>query len=425
MDVEPNIMTALVSTLTPPSPPVGTNLGEVRPSEAITLKRAFEELVTQDSRCVGLARYIANVRIFWSYSIPTACAGHGFIFFNPDFYNRIPEQTRISVCVHEVWHLILKHLDRGKGCDPYTHNAAADHVINIAMGDDGFTFEGTEPLRDTKFRGMSTEAVYNAIYERDQNKPQSLKAMDGHIPAELIEDLIEQVLEDEDKGVSLDDQKKSADKDVENASMIAGNNTSSTGIKLELTNVRHMIVGATYHDIFKPYLTDPLSGGARTFMRPNRRSHAMRGSNLILPGRFPKRGRENRLTHLTYALDVSGSISQKMAQQFHESVRTIKELLNPAKLTVLFFDTRIKLEKTFTDKERYGEIHVSAGGGTCLKDVWKRTEALGSDALVIFTDLCVTIPPKPSWECIWLVPETRYNVPTNIHGEVYLIPETK
>jgi hypothetical protein len=50
---------------------------------------------------------------------------------------------------------------------------------------------------------------------------------------------------------------------------------------------------------------------------------------------------------------------------------------------------------------------------------------LGSDALVIFTDLCVTIPPKPKWDCIWLVPEACYSVPANIHGEVYLIPETK
>lgn len=407
----------------PHTPPPNMDPQELRPSEAIKLKQAFEHIIVNDPRCVGLARYIANVRIFWSYLIPTACAGHGFIFFNPQFYDSIPEQTRITVCVHEIWHLILKHLDRGKGCDPYIHNRAADHVINNALEDDGFTFEGTDPCKDPQFKHKSTEEVYNAIYEEQKkNKKPMPGMMDGHIPAELIEDLVEQVVNSE--GKTLDEQKKQAEKDVDKHGKQAGDKTASHGIKLDLTNTRVAIRGATYQQIFKDYLVDPLSGGKRTFMRPNRRQHSM-GGKLQLPGRFPKRGRENRLTHLTYALDVSGSITHKQAQQFHDSVRTIKELLKPELLTVLFFDTRIKLEKTFTDRQKYGNINVQAGGGTDLRDVYKRTQELGSDALVIFTDLCVTIPPKPSWDCIWLIPDARHSIPSNIYGDVYLIPEAQ
>ena len=181
-----------------------------------------------------------------------------------------------------------------------------------------------------------------------------------------------------------------------------------------------------YYDakIFADYLTDPLSGGKRTFMRPSRRSHGS-PSKLLTPGRFPKRGHKNRLTHLVYALDVSGSITKQQAQQFHDSVRTIKELLNPEKLTVLLFDTRIVFEKTFTDKEKYGNIAVHAGGGTNLKDVYKRMSQLDAEAMVCFTDLCVTIPPQPSWESIWIVPHMRCSVPVGLYGEVYLMPEIK
>jgi predicted metal-dependent peptidase len=419
-------------TLVPPSstvlkaPPPPNKGEEMSPSESTTLKKAFEEIIVNDPRCVGLARYIANVRIFWSYSIPTACAGHGFIFFNPDFYDSIPEQTRITVCVHEIWHLILKHLERGKTCDPRIHNKAADHVINNALEDDGFTFHGTDPCKDPKYKHKSTEQVYNEIYEAEKKskKTPTLADLAGHIPAEVIEDLVEQVANAE--GKTLEDQKKKADEDVERAGKQAGTQSGSQGIRLDVSNQKIMIKGATYHDIFKDYLTDPLSGGKRTFMRPNRRQHGMKGASakLQLPGRFPKRGHVNRLTHLTYALDVSGSITAKQATQFHNSVRTIKELLNPKLLTVLFFDTRIKLERTFTDKENYGNIQVSAGGGTDLKDVYKRTADLGSEALVIFTDLCVQIPPKPEWDCIWIVPDEYNSIPSNIYGEVYLIPDT-
>lgn len=407
---------------TPPPPKAGEK--ELRPSEATTLKDAFIKAVSEDSRCVGLSRYINNVRIFWSHQIPTACAGHGFIFFNPDFYDRIPAETRITVMVHEVWHLILKHLERGKNCDPYIHNEAADHVINNGLEDDGFTFNGTNPMKDPKFRGQSTEQVYNTIYQDKKNNPPPKKQMgipDGHIPAELIEDLIEQIVEEE--GSDLEKQKEKADKDVENFGKNPGRDAGSVLIHLHASSQKTMIIGAKYQDIFSEYLIDPLSGGKRTFMRPNRRQHAMRSQKLMLPGRYPKRGHENRLTHLVYALDVSGSINSKQAQQFHNSVRTIKELLNPEKLTVLFFDTRIVLEKTFTDREPYGNISVRAGGGTDLRDVYKRTKELQPEALVIFTDMCLSIPPEQDWDTIWLIPETRFSVTHCTYGEVYLIPE--
>lgn len=421
----PNIVmvppsTGVAAAPPPPDPKDPNAVEEMTPSEALTLKAAFEEVVVNDPRCMGLARYIANVRIFWSYSIKTACAGHGFIFFNPKFYDEIPEQTRITVMVHEVWHLILKHLERGKNCIPHIHNKAADHVINNALESDGFTFDGTNPCKDPKWRGKSTEQVYNGIYEEEKNKKPDLDAMGGHVPAELIEDLVEKVANAE--GKTLEQQKEKAEKDVDKYGKQCGNATANHGIKLDLTQNKVLIKGATYQEVFADYLTDPLSGGKRTYMRPNRRQHGMKGK-LMLPGRFPKRGHINRLVHLVYALDVSGSITNVMAQQSHDAIRTIKDVLNPQKLTVIYFDTRIKLEKTFTDKEPYGNIQVFAGGGTNLTDVYRRTKELEPEALVIFTDLEVGIPPEPEWETIWMVPNERCSIPAGIYGSVYLIPE--
>lgn len=396
---------------------------EYQLSEAKELKKLVDELVVEDKRLLGLARYMVNVRFFWSGQIETACAGHGFIFFNPMFWDSIPPATRVTVLVHEVWHLILKHLDRSRHCDPYTHNIAADHVINNALEDDGFTFDGTSPYKDAKYKGMSTEQVYNAIYQKDPKKrpKPDLNELNKMVSADTIEDMIAEVLKADGAGKDLEDQKQEAEKAVDDMTKFPGNITGSQGIQLELSNTKVAIIGATYEEIFADYLIDPLGGGKRSFMRPNRRQSAV-GSDMRMAGRMKRRGHTNRLTHLVYALDVSGSISAKQAQQFHDSVRTIKELLNPEKLTVIFFDTRIKLIKTFTDKEKYGKIRVSAGGGTCLKDVYRKTKELKPEALVIFTDLCVTIPPKPDWETIWLIPDKRNNIPPNLYGDVYLIP---
>lgn len=391
--------------------------------EASALKPLVEEIFKTDQRFVGLSRFIVNVRIFWSFDIPTACAGHGFIFFNPVFWDNIPEETRRTVLAHEVWHLILKHLERGEGCDPVIHNEAADHVINLGLEKDGFTFDGTDPLKDPAYIGKSTEQVYNIIWEdREKNPPQP---QPGSVSKDQIEQLIKDMLAQDaangGKNKTLQEQKDIANLDVEEALKIIGNTPGHTNIKLDLTRNVVTIQRATYHKIFEDYLTDPLSGGKRTFLRPSRRSHGM-PMKLLTPGRYPKRGHKNRLTHLVYALDVSGSITQKQAQQFHDSVRTIKDLLNPEKLTVLLFDTRIVFEKTFTDKEKYGNINVQAGGGTHLGDVYKRMRQLDAEAMVCFTDLCVAIPPQPEWESIWIVPSMDCIVPSGLYGNVYLIP---
>jgi predicted metal-dependent peptidase len=403
-----------------PAPTPGAGNQVFTPSETTTLKKAFEEITANDPRCKGLARYVASVRIFWSRQIPTACAGHGFIFFNPDFYDKIPEQTRITVMVHEIWHLILKHLERGKNCDPMSHNEAADHVINNGLEEDGFTFEGTTPCKDPQFKGQSTEQVYNTIWVKRQKdgKMPSPEVMENHVPAELIEDLIDAVCQAE--GTTLEQQAQANEDALDSAGMSPGSVGGNLGRNITIHSQK-VIATAPYEEIFAPYLTDPLSGGRRTYMRPNRRQHGAK-SKLILPGRWKKKGPTNRLTHLGFAMDVSGSVTKKMETQMNNSLRTIKELLNPALMTVMFFDTRIVFEKTYTDKEAFSSLTVQAGGGTNLMDVYKRTAEFEPEALVIFTDLEVGIPKQPKWDTIWLVPDSTCSVPANLYGELYLIP---
>lgn len=392
--------------------------------EAHNLRPLVEAIFRTDPRFVGLSKFIVNVRIFWSFEIPTACAGHGFIFFNPDFWDSIPEETRKTVLAHEVWHLILKHLQRGEGRDPSIHNEACDHVINLSLEKDGFTFEGTSPFKDPIHLGKSAEKIYNEIWEdREKNPPKPQPGASKEQIEQMIKDILGQDAASGGPSKTLQQQKNEAEANVDENAQGIGSTPGQANIKLDRTKKLVLIQRATYQQIFEEYLTDPLSGGKRTFMRPSRRSHGQGPTKLITPGRFPKRGRKNRLTHLVYALDVSGSITARQAQQFHDSVRTIKDLLNPELLTVLLFDTRIVFEKTFTDKEKYGNINVHAGGGTDLKDVYQRMRVLGAEAMVIFTDLGVQIPPQPEWETIWIVPSMGCHVPVGLYGNVYLIPK--
>jgi len=393
---------------------------------ATELRAEVEKMIQNDLKLEGIARYLASIEIFWSRSIPTACAGHGFIFFNPDWWLTIPEQSRITVIAHEVWHLILKHLERGVGYDPEDYNIAADHVINVLLELQGFTFEGTDPHKDHAYKDMSTEQVYDIVHkDKKNNPPPSGSKPSNHVAKSTIEELVKAAANAKagtDDYKNLDKHKEKDGKALDSLKISLGGETGYHHIKLEITNERVAIQGASYEEIFAPYLIDPISGAKRSFMRPNRRQHGMKDV-LRLPGRAKRKVKSNRLAHLIYALDVSGSINETTATTFHNSVRTIKELLNPNLLTVLFFDSKIKLIKTFKDTEPYTKIGVDAGGSTCLIDVYKYAANRKTEAMVIFTDLCVVIPPKPKWHTIWLVPERhKQSTAANIYGDLYIIP---
>lgn len=395
-----------------------------RSGEAQELRDIVMDCIQNDPRFKNYAKFLANVRFFWSKIPKTACAGIGFIFFNPDFYATLPPATRVTVIAHEMWHLILKHLQRHReDDDPYFKNIAEDHVINLGLEKEGFTFEGSTPCKDPKYLGMSSTQIYNQIWEM---KPTDRPDVDpsAQMTPDQIMDLIKDTVAAMDPAdqASVEELTEEADKEAEEAQQSCGAGAGNAGITLEISGYIIPIIGASYKDVFKDFLIDPLSGGKRTFMRPNRRSHGST-SGLMLPGRYPRRGREHRLTHLIYALDVSGSITKAQANQFHNSVRTIKKLLNPEKLTVIFFDDGIRLERTFTDKEPYGNINVVAGGGTSLFPVYKRVMDIMPEALVIFTDMCLTVPAEPPWHTIWLVPNMLY-APPNLYGDIYLIPSS-
>jgi len=400
------------------------------------LRHYVEEMLHLDKRFIGMSSYVININFYWSTEIPTACAGHGFIFFNPEFWDKLNEEKKKTVVAHEIWHLILNHLDRMEGLDSDIHNQAADHVINNGLLEDGFEigpdedFGGIKPCCDPRFKNMSTEQVYRIIQQEKKDDPDSHGGGEGASgpTKDQIEDLIQEAINGSGK-----DLQQVADENEEAREQAVGQpkDLGGTGVGSEAGNLVREIIAtcvrmvkdASYEEIFEKYLIDPLSGGKRTFMRPSRRQAK---GGLRLKGKFPKKGKTNRLTRLVYALDVSGSISQNDARIFLESAKTLKERLNPREMIIMLWDTRIVFEKTFGEHDNIGHINIRAGGGTSLEPVYKRVKQINPEALVIFTDLCVGIPPKPEWETIWFVPDRNvhpYHLNQVTYGDVYAIPE--
>lgn len=417
---------------------IQTSSGELTTGQLLSaddeLFSYVEEMLHTDKRFKGMSSYVYDINFYWSMAIDTACAGHGFIFFNPKWWDKMAHEERKTVISHEIWHLILNHLPRGEGKDPESYAQAIDHVVNLTCHQDGFLtklspqgtptdFGGMGMVIDPRFTGMGTDAIYSIIHKERQDDPKSHPSSSGP-SASQIEDLVQQALEGTGKDLTqqAEENEEAADKAVADG-LQAGSQPGGIQMILQSEGKKIYIQTATYEEIFEPWLTDPLSGGKRTYMRPSRRQ--MRGG-LKLKGKYPKRGRKNRLTHLVYALDISGSITSHQRQQFIASAKTLKETLNPVLMTIILWDTSIQFEKTFREDEVLDNIPAMGGGGTCLIPVYARVKQLNPEALVIFTDLAVGIPAKPSWDTIWFVPDIHIYgsyLQAVTYGDVYLIPE--
>lgn len=407
-------------------------------SADVTFRTIVQSMILEDKLFTGMAGYVTGIKFYWSHSIKTACAGHGFIFFNPDFFDRLTYEQQKTVVAHEIWHLICKHLQRGEGKDPDDYNEAGDHVINLGLQDDGFEinegddFGGVQLCCDPKYRGMSTEQVYTAIREekeRDPNRP-TPQAAQGQPSKDQIEEMIKAALKQEADNTTLQEQKekdenKQKHEKLHDPSGQAEYGSGTDGRLIDVLANIPEIKEQPYSKIFEKYLTDPLSGGKRSYSWPSRRPST---NGMRLKGKLPHRGNKNRLKHLLYGLDVSGSIQKWEADAFLTSARILKEKLNPTAMTLILWDTRIVLEKTYGEHDPIEKIQINAGGGTSLHCVYQRARELNPDAVVIFTDLHVTIPPEPEWDTIWFVSSKTIDAHTLSkvkYGDIYLLPEVK
>ena len=90
---------------------------------------------------------------------------------NPDRFMKLSEPTRMTLVLHEILHVALNHITRmgnrvamcSIGGQTVTlWNVAGDYVINLMLADAG---QGIPKgwLLDTKFRGDSTEQVYDHL----------------------------------------------------------------------------------------------------------------------------------------------------------------------------------------------------------------------------------------------------------------------
>lgn len=324
----------------------------------------------------------------WCHTLATD--GRNF-YFNYGFVNKLTPKEAEFGFAHEVLHNVFDHIGRRDSRDPQLSNIAADYATNQILKDERI---GTVPsfiqiFQDDKYRGMSYEHIYDDLYEKAEKIDISSlgELLDEHLDGEGDEDGEGEEVDGNGKGkgrpkLTAEERKQIRDEIKE--AMVAA--AQSAGAGKVPAGVARMISDFTepkmdWRQLLRMNIQSIVKSNF-SFSRPNRKSQHC---GAILPGMM-----NEETIDVSVAIDMSGSISDKMAKDFLSEVKGIMDEYTDFKLDLWCFDTEVYNYATFTGDTAQDilEYEVKGGGGTDF-DVnyeFMKQEGIEPKKFIMFTD---------------------------------------
>lgn len=352
-----------------------------------------------ENNAAFLGCVMCSLTFRWDSSVPTACTDGLSLSWNPEWFISLPEETRKTVLIHELWHVARLHSIRAGTRRAKEWNWACDIVINNGLEDDGYSFVGTDPWINQDYSGLSEEEIYEKLIDENEEMSNSPWLAEGEPEC----DLKEQDTTEQQQILSV------VVKAVQTAKLMKQSSDATSTIE-ELINklMKPVIPWQTLlYRFFDSLMSDEFS-----WKRPNRRYE-----DIYLPSRVED---DSFLKNLNYYFDVSGSVTLEEIARFNTEVKFIKDTFNPEKLTIVQFDTKIRDELVVESNDSFDKLRVIGRGGTRLQPVRRHILDSKPTAAIIFSDLCC--PPMQELgvdiPIVWVVianPETNPKFGTVIH----------
>ena len=339
-----------------------------------------------------------SMKQLWTDDLSTAAVDGRHLFINEKYFCSLPEDARVSLLAHESLHIALRHIDcfelyNRKVYSPEIehrlYNEAGDHVINLGLAAAGYVIPNTW-LCDRRFFNMATHEVYFILH--DELDPVTYQPGEGDVIFCQEGDEFGNPHPDtsalqRDITTILTRARISANMAGEGIGNVPGGAIRTLD---EMINPRlpFEVILANY---MSRYAADDFS-----YRRPNRRFLP----DFYLPGAFSE-----HICNLTYAFDLSGSVTKKQLTSFRNAVRIITDELRPELATLIQWDVElISIEQITATTDVMG-IEFRGGGGTRVQPLidWIRENT--PEVTLVFTDGDFR---KPDFEgvtsdIIWLI----------------------
>lgn len=343
-----------------------------------------------------LGPLMCGMDFIWTNDVETAATDGIRVWWNPKDFLELSPELRKSTLLHELWHPANLHFVRRGDRDPQDWNIATDIDINNNLKADGYAVEKPYFIWDEQYTGWAVEDIYNAIHKPDQCAPRGGGGSDPGDPSSGSGQPTYGGTAGKDMVPNLNPQ--DAQRAINNviqaahSAVASGNPGAVPGSVQQVIN--KFLKPIVKWDVVLDRFLEELSQDDYSMSRPNRRNQEFY---------LPTLQGSDRLEHLIFYMDVSGSVTDAQALRFNSEVKHIKDKYNPEKLTMVQFDTRITSEITVTENDSFDSVTIIGRGGTCLIPVREHIMEHKPTAAIIFSDLYVEPMERgPQCPIIWI-----------------------
>ena len=344
-----------------------------------------------------------------------ATDGRNF-YYNSRFIKMLGTHELEFLFGHEVLHVVYDHFGRRGSRDPQLWNVANDFCVNgdLVKHRVGEKITSVPCLHDTKYDGMSSEQVYDELYE-NADKISIEDLLDRLVDEHLDGDSDDEGDSDSNQGgkrpkpMTAEERQQLRD-EIKEAILSAVQASDAGSVPM---GVRRIIQDMTepkmnWRELLRMQLESTIKSDY-TWMRASRKGWHM---DAVMPGL-----KNDEMIDICVMLDASGSIDESMLKDFLSEVQGIMDQFGQFKIHIATFDTEC-YNGVWYDSENMDTMlnyEVSGGGGTdfdCIFSYLKENN-IEPKRLIVFTDGY----PFGSWgdenyaDTLWVLHGTKTIVP--------------
>jgi len=324
---------------------------------------------------------------------PTAATDGRNFYYNSRFVEMLKPKEVEFLFGHEVLHCVYDHFGRRGDRDPQLFNIANDYCVNGDLKKHRVgEFITTVPcLYDSKYEGMSSEEIYDVLYENAEKIDIS----------DLIDKMLDEHMDGDEEGsgsggegdeqsngkgkpkLSKEERDKIRD-EIKEAVLAAA--SASDGAGNLPAGVKRIIQDMTapkmdWRELLRMQLESTIKSDF-TWMRASRRGWHM---DAVMPGM-----KNDEMIDIAVSIDASGSMGDAMLKDILAETQGIMDSFPAYKLHIVSFDTKIYNPQTYTSEnlDSLVDYEIHGGGGTdfdCVFEYFKQ-EDIQPKRHIMFTD---------------------------------------
>lgn len=347
---------------------------------------------------------VARLPVVWDPAVPTACTNGREIRWNPEWFDKLEEQQRVTVLCHEAMHPELGHLWRTPpGADPEVWNEACDHAVNLQLKEfsaavmskrlaDPFPFPEGNFCADPAFAGMSEEQIYARLAQRPKKGGGKGGGKAGPGTGQR-KPFGEFVPAPGDAAQQKQLKTEWENTFIQSAELCKGRGDLPAGIARAIGDLIDPQV--PWYELLRQWLREQASDDYN-WMKPNRMYSE---SEFILPVL-----ESERVGPIVFATDTSGSIDHECLRHFQSEKQSCLDDLRPSRLVDIYCDSAIHKVAEYREGETIS-LDAPGGGGTSFVPVFQHAAKLEEipKCLVYLTDLDGRFPETaPEFPVLWV-----------------------